>query len=231
MVPRTSVLLALVDLIDVIPMASGAARGGRPPVYSERLFLTALVIMRVRHISTISGLIAVLEQPTWEMAAPRTRVVEHGRFHCSAADRLLVATRRGRYPHTDDGVEVRRVFHRPRPLAIENFNGRFKGIFGAHVSVPARGLVRTRHFALGAVFLYQSPCCTAPTTGRISASASKPSRRPRAREAMNYDRAAPGPPKEITTIVAAGGGPERQPARTEPSAVNGSHATAEADGS
>jgi hypothetical protein len=301
MVPQTSVLLALVDLIEVIPLPSGTARGGRPPVYSDRLFLKALVIMLVRNISTVSGLIAVLEQPTREMAALRTRVTEHGRLpsrrtwerrlarlpstlparigclgrylvdlidpwaagghavavdrtalharggvwhkkhrdvgvvphtsidteagwtksgwhgwvygwklhlattvaavwiplaaeltpadtadnepaprlldelptearfvlgdthyndpavrdHCSAADRLLVATRRGRYPHTDDGVEVRRVFHKLRSLAIENFNGQFKGIFGAHGPVPTRGLVRTRRFALGAVFLYQ----------------------------------------------------------------------------
>jgi len=77
------------------------------------------------------------------------------RDHCSAADRLLVATRRGRYPHTDDGVEVRRVFHQLRSHAIENFNGQLKGIFGAHGSVPTRGLIRTQRFALGAVLLYQ----------------------------------------------------------------------------
>jgi hypothetical protein len=74
---------------------------------------------------------------------------------CATADRLLVATRRGRYPHTDDGVEVRRVFHKLRSLAIENFNGQFKGIFDVHGSVPTRGLVRTQRFALGAVFVYQ----------------------------------------------------------------------------
>jgi hypothetical protein len=74
---------------------------------------------------------------------------------CAAADRFLVATRRGRYPHTDDGVEVRRVFHKLRSLAIENFNGQFKGIFDVHGSVPTRGLVRTQRFALGAVFVYQ----------------------------------------------------------------------------
>lgn len=75
--------------------------------------------------------------------------------HCAAADRFLVATRRGRYPHTDDGVEVRRVFHKLRSLAIENFNGQFKGIFDVQGSVPTRGLVRTQRFALGAVFVYQ----------------------------------------------------------------------------
>ena len=59
------------------------------------------------------------------------------------------------YPHTDPGVEVRRVFHKTGSLAIENFNEQFKGIFDAHGSVPTRGLVATQRFALGAVFLYQ----------------------------------------------------------------------------
>ena len=77
------------------------------------------------------------------------------RDHCAGAGRLLVATRRGRYPHTDDGVEVRRIFHQLRSHAIENFNGQFKGIFDAHGPVPTRGLVRTRRFALGAVLVYQ----------------------------------------------------------------------------
>ena len=66
----------------------------------------------------------------------------------------MVATRRGPYPHTDDGVEVRRVFHTLRSVAIENFNGQFKGIFDAHGPVPTRGLVRTQRFAFGAVLVY-----------------------------------------------------------------------------
>ena len=65
------------------------------------------------------------------------------------------ATRRGPYPHTDDGVEVRRLFHELRSRAIENFNEQFKGIFDAHGQVPTKGLVNTRRFALGAVFVYQ----------------------------------------------------------------------------
>ena len=77
------------------------------------------------------------------------------RARCAAADRCLVATRRGRHPHTDDGVGVRRLFHELRSRAIENFNGQFKGIFDAHGQVPTRGLARTRRFALGAVFVYQ----------------------------------------------------------------------------
>jgi hypothetical protein len=301
MVPQPSLLLALVDLIDVIPSPPAEPRRGRPAVYSERLFLKALVIMLVRNVTTVSGLLAILEQPTWEMQALRARLTEHGRFptrrtwerrlatvpsslpariaclgrhlvavlepwadcgravaidstvlharggvwhkkhrdagvvphtaidteagwtksgwhgwvygwklqlvttvasvwiplaaeltpantadnqvapklldrlppacrfilgdtsyndpalhdHCAGANRCLIATRRGRYPHTDEGVEVRKIFHQLRSHAIENFNGQFKGIFGVHGSVPTRGLVRTQRFALGAVLLYQ----------------------------------------------------------------------------
>jgi hypothetical protein len=301
MVSQDSVLVMLMQLIDRIPEPPRDRRRGRPPRYSDRLFLKALVIMLVRDVSTVSGLIAILEQPTWEMQALRARLSEQGRFpsrrtwerrlatlpstlparigclgrhlvglidpwaeggcavaidstvlharggvwhkkhrdagvvphtsidteagwtksgwhgwvygwklhlvttvaaawiplaaeltaantadndpaprlldevppearvvlgdthyndpavrdHCAGAGRLLVATRRGRYPHTDDGVEVRRVFHQLRSHAIENFNGHFKGIFDVHGSVPTRGLVRTRRFALGAVFVYQ----------------------------------------------------------------------------
>jgi len=75
--------------------------------------------------------------------------------HCAAAGRLLVATRRGAYPHQDDGVEVRRVFHKLRSLAIANFNGQFKGIFDLGQHVPTRGLCRTQRWALGAILLYQ----------------------------------------------------------------------------
>lgn len=67
----------------------------------------------------------------------------------------LVATRYGRYPHQDGGVEVRRVFHKLRSLAIENFNQHFKGIFDGHAQVPTKSLVNTQRFALGAIFVYQ----------------------------------------------------------------------------
>jgi len=74
---------------------------------------------------------------------------------CAQADRLLVATRYGCYPHTDDGVEVRRVFHKLRSIAMENFHEHFKGIFDGHGQVPTKGLLATQRFALGAIFVYQ----------------------------------------------------------------------------
>jgi Transposase DDE domain len=67
----------------------------------------------------------------------------------------LVATRRGAYPHTDDGVAVRRIFHKERSVAIENFNGQFKAIFDVNGPVPTRGLVATARWVLGAVLVYQ----------------------------------------------------------------------------
>ena len=74
---------------------------------------------------------------------------------CDQSGWLLVASHYGAYPHTDCGVEVRRVFHKLRSVAIENFNEHFKGIFDAHGQVPTRGLMNTRRFALGAILVYQ----------------------------------------------------------------------------
>jgi Transposase DDE domain len=74
---------------------------------------------------------------------------------CESTERFLVTTKRGPYPHTDDGVEVRRVFHELRSMANENFNEHFKAIFEVHGQVPTRGLINTQRFALGAVFVYQ----------------------------------------------------------------------------
>lgn len=75
--------------------------------------------------------------------------------HCAAHERTLVTTKRGAYPHTDDGVEVRRLFHQLRSHAIENWNGQFKAIFDCGGQVPTKGLLATRRFVLGAVLVYQ----------------------------------------------------------------------------
>jgi hypothetical protein len=77
------------------------------------------------------------------------------RERCAEGGRELVATRRGPYPHTDGGVEVRRIFHALRSRAIETFNGQFKAIFDCGGQVPTRGLVATRRYVLGAVLVYQ----------------------------------------------------------------------------
>src|SRR5262245_58765552 len=302
MLAEPSVLLALVALVDRIPVPAPPRRRGRPAVYPDRLFLKALVVMVVRRLATVHGLLAVLAEPTPEMARLRALLTdERGRFParrtwerrlaaapaalpaqigclgahlvallrpwaragraaaidstvlrarggewhkkhrdagvvphssidteahwtksgwhgwvygwklhlattvaavwiplaatltpanradneeapalldrlpaevrfvlgdvhyndpalqalCAGADRVLVTTQRGPYPHTDDGVEVRRVFHALRSHALENFNSQFKATFGCLGQVPTRGLFPTQRFALGAVLVYQ----------------------------------------------------------------------------
>ena len=303
MVSQDSLLVTLVKLVDRLPIPLSTQKRGRghPQVYSDRLFLKALVIMIVRHLHNVHELLSVLAQPTAEMQRLRDLLAEHGRFparrtwerrlkalpetlpaqigclgrhlleliqpwatsgravaidstvlrarggvwhqkhrekgevphtsidteahwtksgwhgwvygwklhvvsvvaavwfpvaamltpaniadsepapallnempadvrfvlgdrhyntpdlheFCAQADRLLVTTRYGRYPHTDDGVEVRRVFHKLRSVAMENFNEHFKGIFDGHGQVPTKGLCATQRFALGAIFVYQ----------------------------------------------------------------------------
>ncbi len=77
------------------------------------------------------------------------------RAECAVHNRELVATRRGAYPHTDGGVEVRRIFHKLRSQAIEPFNGLFKNIFEWSGQMPVKGLYRCQLLALGAILLYQ----------------------------------------------------------------------------
>jgi hypothetical protein len=72
--------------------------------------------------------------------APNVRQV------CEQAGQILVATHYGRYPHTHVGVEVRRIFHKLRSLAIENFNEHFIGwCVGLSRCASASGLLS--HYA------------------------------------------------------------------------------------
>ena len=77
---------------------------------------------------------------------------------CGGLDCILVTSHTGKnnpYPHHDDGVGVRKILHKTRSIAIENFNEHFKAIFDVHGSVPTKGLAATRRFVLSAVFVYQ----------------------------------------------------------------------------
>jgi hypothetical protein len=74
---------------------------------------------------------------------------------CEQSHRALVATRRGVYPHHDEGVEVRRIFHQLRSQAIEPFNGLFKPVFEWRTQMPVKGLRRSQLLALGAIVMYQ----------------------------------------------------------------------------
>ena len=82
MVAEESVLVTLVKLVDRIAEPPGPAKRGRgkPRVYSEKLFLKALVIMMVKHLSRVHELLCVLEQPTAEMRTLRLLLTENGEY-------------------------------------------------------------------------------------------------------------------------------------------------------
>ena len=81
MLPESSALLALVALVDRIPLPDPPRRRGRPAVYPDRLFLKALVVMILRRLPRVHGLLAVLDEPTPEMRRLRALLTdERGRF-------------------------------------------------------------------------------------------------------------------------------------------------------
>jgi len=83
MIARESLLVLLVRLVDRIPEPPPAPRRrGSPTFYADQLFLKALVVMIVRRIHSVSGLLAVLEQPSPEMQALRQLFTREGRFPC-----------------------------------------------------------------------------------------------------------------------------------------------------
>jgi hypothetical protein len=82
MIAQETVLVQLVRLIDHIPTSPPSARPrrGRPPVYSDELFLKALVVMIVKRLHRVGELLAVLEEPTPETRALRGLLCERGRY-------------------------------------------------------------------------------------------------------------------------------------------------------
>jgi hypothetical protein len=81
MIPQESLLIQLVRLVDRIPEPQPPKAGrGHPKVYSDRLFLKALVIMIVRHLHKVHELLSVLAQPTAEMQVLRELLTENGRY-------------------------------------------------------------------------------------------------------------------------------------------------------
>ena len=82
MVSQDSLLVTLVKMVDRLPMPLAPQKRGRghPQVYSDRLFLKALVIMIVRHLHHVHELLGVLAQATAEMQQLRLLLAEHGRF-------------------------------------------------------------------------------------------------------------------------------------------------------
>jgi hypothetical protein len=70
-----------------------------------------------------------------------------GRRGCEQTERALGAPRRGGYPHHEDGVEVRRLFHKLRSPAIEPFKGLCKKVFEGRTQMPGKGLRRSQLLA------------------------------------------------------------------------------------
>lgn len=82
MIGQQSLLVTLLELVDRIPVPPPPKKRapGRPRVYTERLFLKALVIMIVRHLHTVTELLSVLDQPTPEMHSLRLVLTERDEF-------------------------------------------------------------------------------------------------------------------------------------------------------
>jgi hypothetical protein len=82
MVSQDSLPVTLVQLVDRLPMPMSPQKRGRghPKVYTDQLFLKALVIMIIRHLHNVHELLSVLAQPTEEMRRLREILCEHGRF-------------------------------------------------------------------------------------------------------------------------------------------------------
>jgi hypothetical protein len=82
MIYQDSVLVQLIRLVERIPTPQPPPQRprGRPYLYSEKLFMKALVIMIVRRLHRVGELLAVLEEPTSEMRKVRELLCEEGRF-------------------------------------------------------------------------------------------------------------------------------------------------------
>jgi hypothetical protein len=81
MITQDSVLVQLVRSVECIPSPPAPPpQRGRPTLYSDGLFLKALIIMIVRRIHRVGELLAMLEEPTAEMRSLRQLLTEHGRF-------------------------------------------------------------------------------------------------------------------------------------------------------
>ena len=82
MITSESLLVTLVKLVDNIPVPPLPLKRprGHPKVYSDRLFLKALLIMLVRHLHNVHELLAVLAEPTAEMQTLQALLTEKGRY-------------------------------------------------------------------------------------------------------------------------------------------------------
>ncbi len=95
MIPQVSLLVTLLQLIDRLPEPPKPPqkRGrGRGRVYSDRLFLKALIIMLVRRVHSVGALLAVIKQQTADMQTLRTLLTEKGKVPGERTWRRRLAT-------------------------------------------------------------------------------------------------------------------------------------------
>jgi hypothetical protein len=149
------------------PEAHGTKAGGHGWVYGWTLHLVCTatrVWIPLAAEFTPANAAANLQAPGLLQALPLELRLLLGDQHendpdleqrCARSGGRVITPTGGAYPHTDDGVAVRRLLHKTRSIAMENFPEPCKGIFEGHGQVPTRGLVATRRFALGAIFVYQ----------------------------------------------------------------------------
>ena len=77
------------------------------------------------------------------------------RLACDKHGSTLVASKRGKAPRTDEGVEVRKIIHALRHHSIENLNALFKNIFDLRRPIPTKGHPGSARYILGCLFTYQ----------------------------------------------------------------------------
>ncbi|MGH2561742.1 MAG: hypothetical protein ACRDJH_21965, partial [Thermomicrobiales bacterium] len=146
MVPEESLVVLRGGRIDRIPAPPPPPRRGRPAVYSDCLFLKALVVLVLKRLPPVHALRAGLDHPPPAMRRPRLLLTEGDHFPCRRTWERRLATApttlpaqiacRGRYV-----VAVRDPWRdRGRAVAI------------ASMVLPARGGVwRQKHRAVGIV--------------------------------------------------------------------------------
>jgi hypothetical protein len=82
MIGHDSLLVTFVKLVDRLPMPvqPSKRKRGHPTLYSDRVFLKALVMMIVRHLHKVNERLRVLAQPTADMAILPRLLSEQDRF-------------------------------------------------------------------------------------------------------------------------------------------------------
>ncbi|MGI8650601.1 MAG: hypothetical protein ACR2KW_09525, partial [Rubrobacter sp.] len=82
MIAQDTVLVQLLRLVDGVPASppQRLPRRGRPRIYSDGLFLKALVVMTVRRLHRVGEFLPVIEEPAVEMRQVRGMLREGGRL-------------------------------------------------------------------------------------------------------------------------------------------------------